>query len=105
MSRVSLVLVLLIGALAFAGPGDGSAWGTLPSDPMAARAEVEQRVLPGLRARLQSAGQRVTAREAYFAGRVPLPEAFPDLADASLDEPAVIDGLLVALDDRAQGRA
>jgi hypothetical protein len=105
VNRLSLVLVLLIGALAFAGPGDGSAWGTLPSDPLAARAEVEQRVLPALRARLQSAERRVTARQAYFAGRVALGEAFPDLAEASLDEPAVVDGLLVALDDRAQARA
>lgn len=77
----------------------------LPEDPAAARAAVVQEVLPELEARAETARRKIAAREAYFRGEVPLAQAFPELADASLDRAAVLAGRLVRLDDRAVARS
>ena len=93
---------LLWGAMAQAGTP--APWADLPSDAAVARARVTQDILPALNARHASAKARYQARDAFFQGTASLNEAFPDLSRTRLDEPAVLSGLLVRLDEAAVTR-
>jgi len=74
-------------------------------DPEVTWAAVVQEQIPALQARASVAQARIEAREAFFAGQIPFGVAFPDLASARLEEPAVLGGRLALLDDRGTLRA
>lgn len=78
------------------------AWAAPPGPEWA---RVEQEVLPALAGRQEVAQRQTAARRAWFAGESTLDAAFPHLAGARLDEPAVLAGRLARLDERAQERA
>jgi hypothetical protein len=82
-----------------------SPWQSLPLDPVAAGADLSQRVLPELRARQTAAERQVAARQAYFAGEERFEVAFPRLEHATLDRDDVLAGRLAQLDDRSVERS
>lgn len=81
-----------------------SPWAGLPADPEIAAGALEQEVLPALQARTERAGARLAALDAWRGGTGSLDAALPDLAGASLSEPAVLAARLRHLDARYEAR-
>ncbi|MEZ4235701.1 MAG: hypothetical protein R3F59_05965 [Myxococcota bacterium] len=107
---VWLVAALVAAATARAAPAPAPpdpapAAAPAPPDPAAVWARARQEQIPALRARAEVARNRTEARERFFAGQAPLPEAFPDLAGRDLSDPAVVRGDLALLSDRDTARA
>jgi len=78
----------------------------VPVEPLdqAAEGVVYQQVLPALQARLEQAQRRQLAREGFFSGEVPFPEAFPHLMGWELSKGSVLQARLSALSESALTR-
>jgi len=68
------------------------------SDEALQRAVVSQEISPELQARAIASAVRVEAREQFIADKITFTQAFPQLVDANLWEPGVLEGRLLALD-------
>ncbi len=75
-----------------------------PLDGPQGAAVAAQEIAPALAARAAAAHARAAALAEVLAARAPLEAAAPRLADAALDDPAVLAGRLRALDDAGSAR-
>lgn len=99
MRRLIALLLLLFAVL---GPHRAEA---APDPARVAQGRAQQETLPALAGRTQAARARIAAAEAWFSGQSALEEAFPDLADAPLLDPAWLTARLVALQATDASRA
>ncbi len=76
-----------------------------PTDAAAASAVLAQETLPALRARQAAAEARIAAAEAWFGGSGLLAAAWPALAGLPLEDSAVLDGRIDAIEVRMEARA
>lgn len=95
-----LAWVLVCTATSWAAPPDP--WGDLTAPE--AEARLSQEILPSWAAREASASARAQALEQVLAGERPLQVAVPQLGALALNELAVIEGRLRALDGAAERR-
>jgi hypothetical protein len=92
-----MLLYLLLGLLALSPAA--------AADPGVTWARFQQEELPAWQARGASAEARAEAARAYFAGNLPLLEAFPSLEGVPLDSPSWLSSQLARLDAAGAARA
>jgi hypothetical protein len=99
------LLLPLIAALIAAAPARAAPDDDDRASAATAWAVIRQEVLPALEGRRATAEARAAAREAFFAGRATLADAFPRLDRATLSSGPILRGRLVLLDEAAVARA